>query len=61
MRGVQCDDTGPMTDSEDGPKGLSAHSDQERILEETLHKFVRFHWEIFVNLAKAEYSQDKYS
>jgi hypothetical protein len=42
-RGVQCYGIGPMTDVEDGPKGFGAHSDQERILEEALHKFVRFH------------------
>jgi acetylornithine deacetylase/succinyl-diaminopimelate desuccinylase-like protein len=51
-RGMQCYGIGPMTDSEDGPKGFGAHSDQERILEEALHKFVRFHWEIVVNLAQ---------
>ncbi len=51
-RGVQCYGVGPMTDMEDGPKGFGAHSDQERILEEALHKFVRFHWDIVVNLAK---------
>lgn len=53
-RGMQCYGIGPMTDSEDGPKGFGAHSDQERILEEALHKFVRFHWEIVVNLAQAK-------
>lgn len=53
-RGMQCYGVGPMTDSEDGPKGFGAHSDQERILEEALHKFVRFHWDIMVNLAKAQ-------
>src|SRR5262245_1491554 len=53
-KGVQCYGVGPMTDSEDGPKGFGAHSDQERILEESLHKFVRFHWGIVVNLAKAQ-------
>jgi acetylornithine deacetylase/succinyl-diaminopimelate desuccinylase-like protein len=53
-KGVQCYGVGPMTDSEDGPKGFGAHSDQERILEEALHKFVRFHWDIVVNLAKAQ-------
>jgi acetylornithine deacetylase/succinyl-diaminopimelate desuccinylase-like protein len=53
-RGVQCYGVGPMTDSEDGPKGFGAHSDQERILEEALHRFVRFHWEIVVNLAKTK-------
>lgn len=52
-RGVECYGIGPMVDSEDGPKGFGAHSDQERILEEALHKFVRFHWDIVVNLAVA--------
>lgn len=53
-RGMQCYGIGPMTDSEDGPKGFGAHSDQERILEEALQKFVRFHWDIVVNLARAK-------
>jgi acetylornithine deacetylase/succinyl-diaminopimelate desuccinylase-like protein len=52
-RGVECYGIGPMTDSEDGPKGFGAHSDQERILEEALHKFIRFHWDIVINLAIA--------
>jgi acetylornithine deacetylase/succinyl-diaminopimelate desuccinylase-like protein len=52
-RGVQCYGIGPMIDVEDGPKGFGAHSDQERILEEALHKFVRLQWEIVVNLAKS--------
>jgi acetylornithine deacetylase/succinyl-diaminopimelate desuccinylase-like protein len=52
-KGVECYGVGPLTDSEDGPKGFGAHSDQERILEESLHKFVRFHWDIVINLAKA--------
>jgi acetylornithine deacetylase/succinyl-diaminopimelate desuccinylase-like protein len=51
-RGVQCYGIGPMADIEDGPKGFGAHSDQERILEEALHKFVRFQWDIVVSLAK---------
>ncbi|HJQ70882.1 MAG TPA: M20/M25/M40 family metallo-hydrolase [Blastocatellia bacterium] len=53
-RGVQCYGVGPMSDSEDGPKGFGAHSDQERILEIALHKFVRFHWDIVVDLATAK-------
>ena len=53
-KGIECYGVGPMTDSEDGPKGYGSHSDQERILEESLHKFVRFHWDIVVNLAKAQ-------
>ena len=40
--------------SEDGPKGFGAHSDQERILEASLHKFIRFHWDRMVNPAKAQ-------
>jgi len=52
-KGVECYGIGPMTDAEDGPKGFGAHSDQERILEEALHKFVQFNWEIIFNIAKA--------
>ena len=52
-KGVQCYGVGPMTDSEDGPKGFGAHSDQERLPEESIHKFVRFHLDIVLNLAKA--------
>lgn len=38
---------------EDGLQGYGAHSDQERVREEAMHKFVRFHWDIVVNLAQA--------
>ncbi len=50
-RGVECYGIGPMTDSEDGPKGFGAHSDQERILEDALHKFLRFQWDFISTLA----------
>jgi len=50
-KGMQCYGIGPATDVEDGPKGFGAHSDQERILESELHRFVRFHWDIVVDLA----------
>jgi hypothetical protein len=40
-----------MIDSEDGPKGYGSHSDQERILEEALYKFVRFNIDVVLNLA----------
>jgi acetylornithine deacetylase/succinyl-diaminopimelate desuccinylase-like protein len=53
-RGIECYGVGPLTDSEDGPKGFGAHSDQERILEASLHQFVRFHRDIVVNLARAK-------
>jgi acetylornithine deacetylase/succinyl-diaminopimelate desuccinylase-like protein len=50
-RGVQCYGIGPMTDEEDGSKGFGAHSDQERIPEESLYKFVQFNWEVATALA----------
>jgi acetylornithine deacetylase/succinyl-diaminopimelate desuccinylase-like protein len=52
-RGVQCYGVGPAVDVEDGPKGYGAHSDQERILESELHRFMRFYWDIVTNLARA--------
>ena len=53
-RGVHCYGIGPMIDLEDGPKGFGAHSDQERILEEGLHKFFRLQFEVVVQLAKSK-------
>ena len=53
-KGVQCYGTGPATDREDGPKGFGAHSDQERILESELHRFVRFQWDVVNDLARAK-------
>ncbi len=50
-KGVQCYGIGPMVDEEDGPKGFAAHSDQERILEDALYKFVQFNWEVATSLA----------
>ena len=52
-KGVQCFGIGPATDMEEGSKGFGAHSDQERLLESELHRFVRFNWDVVVNLAKA--------
>ena len=49
-RGVQCYGIGPAIDEEDGPKGFGGHSDQERILEGELHRFVRFTWDIVTSL-----------
>lgn len=54
-KGIECYGIGPITDQEDGPKGFGAHSDQERILEESLHKFVQFNWEVITNLVKANW------
>jgi acetylornithine deacetylase/succinyl-diaminopimelate desuccinylase-like protein len=52
-KGIQCYGIGPGVDEEDGPKGFGAHSDQERILEAELHRFVRFHYEVVRDLARA--------
>lgn len=50
-RGMSCYGIGPAVDSEDGPKGFGAHSDQERILESELHRFVKYHYDIVELLA----------
>ncbi|HEY7817383.1 MAG TPA: peptidase dimerization domain-containing protein, partial [Vicinamibacteria bacterium] len=52
-KGIQCYGIGPALDEEDGPKGFGAHSDQERILESELHRFVRFNWDVVVELVRA--------
>jgi len=44
-RGMQCYGTGPLVDEEDVAKGFGPHSDQERLLEEGLYKFMQFTWE----------------
>ena len=51
-KGIQCYGVGPALDAEDGPKGFGAHSDQERILESELHRFVRFHYEVVRDIAR---------
>ena len=53
-KGVQCFGIGPATDMEDGPKGFGSHSDQERLLESELHRFVRFNWDVVTSLARAK-------
>jgi len=53
-KGIQCYGIGPAIDIEDGPKGFGAHSDQERILESELHRFVRFHYDLVVDMAGAK-------
>jgi acetylornithine deacetylase/succinyl-diaminopimelate desuccinylase-like protein len=53
-KGTECYGISPASDSEDGPKGFGAHSDQERILESELHRFVRFEWDVVSSLAAAK-------
>jgi len=52
-KGIQCYGIGPALDTEDGPLGFGAHSDQERILESELHRFVRFQYDVVMELARA--------
>jgi acetylornithine deacetylase/succinyl-diaminopimelate desuccinylase-like protein len=52
--GMQCYGIGPALDIEDGPKGFGAHSDQERILESELHRFVRFNFDAVAALAGSQ-------
>ena len=52
-KGIQCFGIGPAVDMEDGPRGFGAHSDQERILESELHRFVRLNWDVVSSLARA--------
>jgi hypothetical protein len=52
-RGMQCYGIGPAVDLEDGPKGFGMHSDQERLLETELYRFVRFNYEVVLDLARA--------
>jgi acetylornithine deacetylase/succinyl-diaminopimelate desuccinylase-like protein len=54
MKGIQCYGIGPALDSEDGPKGFGAHSDQERIVESELYRFVRFNWDAVLDIARAQ-------
>ena len=54
-KGVQCYGFGPAADEEDGPKGFGAHSDQERILEAELYRFVHLTIDVATALASARH------
>jgi acetylornithine deacetylase/succinyl-diaminopimelate desuccinylase-like protein len=51
-KGLQCYGIGPATDDEDDAQGYGGHSDQERILESELHRFVRFNFDVVATLAR---------
>ena len=53
-RGVQCYGIGPAIDREDGALGFGAHSDQERILISEMNRFVRFNWDLVIDIAVSE-------
>jgi acetylornithine deacetylase/succinyl-diaminopimelate desuccinylase-like protein len=52
-KGQECVGIGSAIDVEDQIKGYGMHSDQERIREDELYRFVRFNWEIVNALARA--------
>ncbi len=54
-RGVQCYGIGAMRDDEDILKGFGAHSDQERIPEESVYKHLRFYWTAVTGIAGARF------
>jgi acetylornithine deacetylase/succinyl-diaminopimelate desuccinylase-like protein len=53
-KGMQCYGIGPAVDLEDGPKGFGMHSDQERLLESELYRFIRLNYEVVVDLARTK-------
>ena len=53
-KGIQCYGIGSATDLEDVAKGFASHSDQERLLESELHRFVRFNWDVVLDLVRAK-------
>jgi hypothetical protein len=50
-KGMQCYGVNAAVDIEDGPKGFGPHSDQERMLESELQRFVQLQWDIVLDLA----------
>jgi acetylornithine deacetylase/succinyl-diaminopimelate desuccinylase-like protein len=52
-KGTQCVGIGSAVDIEDQTRGFGMHSDQERLLERELHRFVRLNWQIVTDLARA--------
>ena len=45
-KGMQCYGVSLATDEEDTLKGFAAHSDQERVLEDSLYRYLQFQWEV---------------
>ena len=41
---MECYGVWLATDEEDVLKGFAAHSDQERVLEDSLYKYLQFQW-----------------
>jgi len=54
-RGVQCYGIGAARDDEDVLKGFGAHSDQERMPEDSVAKHLRFYWSTVTTVAGAKF------
>jgi acetylornithine deacetylase/succinyl-diaminopimelate desuccinylase-like protein len=54
-RGVQCYGVGAARDDEDVLKGFGAHSDQERMPEESVAKHLQFYWLTVTAVAGAKF------
>jgi acetylornithine deacetylase/succinyl-diaminopimelate desuccinylase-like protein len=52
-KGAQCVGIGSAVDIEDQTRGFGMHSDQERLLESELYRFIRLNWEIVSDLARS--------
>ena len=53
-KGMQCYGVGIAIDDEDANKGFAAHSDQERLREESLYKFMQFQWDVLTSVAMSK-------
>jgi acetylornithine deacetylase/succinyl-diaminopimelate desuccinylase-like protein len=53
-KGILCYGIGPAIDREDLAKGFGAHTDQERIIESELYRFVQYQWDIVNDLARTK-------
>jgi acetylornithine deacetylase/succinyl-diaminopimelate desuccinylase-like protein len=54
-RGVQCYGVGAARDDEDVLKGFGAHSDQERMPEDSVAKHLAFFWNAVTAIAGAKF------
>ena len=53
-KGMQCYGVGVSVDDEDASKGFASHSDQERLREESLYKFLEFQWDVLTSVAMSK-------
>jgi acetylornithine deacetylase/succinyl-diaminopimelate desuccinylase-like protein len=53
-KGMQCYGSSVAVDGEDLPKGFGMHSDQERVLESELYRFVHAQYDVISTLARSK-------